>query len=169
MALCMSQVALPAFRQTLSGLGKIVQKAASHCDTRKIDATVLLQARLYPDMFDFTRQIQITSDIAKGALARLAGVEPPKWDDCERSFAELQARLERTLDYVRCIRADQIDGCADREVAIQLPSGQDLSFTGHGFLSTWALPNFFFHATTAYDILRHNGVELGKRDFLNAN
>jgi uncharacterized protein len=169
MSLSMSQAAIPAFDQTLSALLRILQKAEAHCLARKIDASALLTARLYPDMLAFTRQIQIASDAAKGALARLSESEAPKWEDHEQSFADLKARVENTLNYVRSFNPSQIDGSEDRQISLKLPNGEHINFKGDAFLTRWALPNFFFHATTAYAILRHNGVELGKRDFLNAS
>ena len=165
MPLSMSQIAIPAFEQTISALIKILDKAEAHCTAKKIDPAVLLGARLYPDMFPLTRQIQIASDASRGAMARLTGAEPAKWEDTEKSFAELKGRLNKTLEAIHTV-GKKIDGQEGREVRFKAGS-MDVSFKGDAFLSTWAFPNFFFHAATAYDILRHNGVEVGKKDFLN--
>jgi len=165
MTLSMSKFAVPAFEQTISALIKILDKAEAHCAARKIEPSVLIGARLYPDMFPLSRQIQIVSDAARGAMARLTGSEPPKWEDNEKSFAELKARLNKTLEAIGAV-GSKIDGSEGREVKFKAGS-MELSLRGDAYLTNWAFPNFFFHAATAYDILRHNGVELGKRDFLN--
>jgi len=161
----MYSLSVPVFRRALTNLSAILDKAAAHAEARKIDPGVLLSARLYPDMFAFTRQVQLTSDFAKGAAARLAGDALPKYDDVETSFADLKARIARTIAFLDGFKPGQIDGSEDREIEIKTPD-RTLRFTGIDFLSHWALPNFFFHQTTAYDILRHNGVEVGKMDFL---
>ena len=161
----MYTLSVPLFKRTLTNLSAILDKAAAHAEARKIDPAVLLSARLYPDMFAFTRQVQLTSDFAKGAAARLAGDTPPKFDDVEASFADLKARIARTISYLDGFKPAQIDGSEDRAVEIKTPD-RTLQFTGLDFLAKWALPNFYFHVTTAYDILRHNGVEVGKWDFL---
>ena len=165
MTLSMSQIAIPAFEQTISALIKILDKAEAHCTAKKIDPSVLLGARLYPDMLPLTRQIQIVSDASRGAMARLTGSDPAKWEDTEKSFADLKGRLNKTLEAIHAV-GKKIDGQEGREVKFKAGS-MDVAFKGDAFLSTWAFPNFFFHAATAYDILRHNGVEVGKRDFLN--
>lgn len=165
MSLSMYSASIPVLSRVLSNLVGILDKAALHAEARKIDPAVLLNARLFPDMFPLTRQIQIASDMAKGCAARLAGEEPPAWADSETSFADLQARLRRTLAYLDTFRAEQIDGSETREITLHLRSGP-LSFQGQDYLLSFVLPNLFFHATTAYGILRHNGVELGKADFL---
>jgi hypothetical protein len=161
----MYQASAPRFANTLGNLAAILDKAQAHCDARKIDPLVLTGFRLYPDMFPFSRQVQIACDTAKGALARLAGVEIPKHEDAERTFAELKARIARTLDFVGSIKAERIDGTEDREIVLQMRSGER-RYTGLQYLLGHAVPNFYFHVTTAYDILRHNGVELGKQDYL---
>jgi hypothetical protein len=166
MAFTMYQAAVPAFVNSLNGMTRVLDKAAPVVEARKIDQAVLLNLRLYPDMFPFSRQIQVASDTAKGAVARLAGIEIPKYEDTEATLAELKARIAKTVDFVRSVKAEQFEGAAERRVVI--PTRQaDLEFNGADYLTTFALPNFYFHVVTAYDILRHIGVEIGKRDFLN--
>lgn len=161
----MYSLSIPVFRQALNNLGTILDKAAAHAEARKIDPAVLLNARLYPDMFAFTRQVQLTCDFAKNTAARLSGEAPVKIDDTEASFGDLKARIAKTLALLDNYKPAQIDGSEQR--AIEIPvQNRTLRFTGYDFLSKWALPNFFFHEATAYGILRHNGVELGKMDFL---
>jgi hypothetical protein len=160
MPMSMYQASVPAFLQTLNALSAILAKAE-----RKIDPTVLLGWRLAPDMFALARQVQIATDLANGCCARLAGAEVPKWPDDETTFAALRARIARTLDFVQSFPPDAIDGSEDR--AITLTAGtRELSFTGQQYLVGFALPNFYFHATTAYALLRHCGAPIGKRDFL---
>lgn len=165
MPISMSTVAVASFEQTLGALSKILDKAAAHCAARKIDPAVMLQARLAPDMFPFTKQVQLTCDFAKNCVGRLTG-EPPKFPDDEKSFDELKARIAKTLDYVKGFKAGDIDATADKDVTFPIGPQQTLTLKGAQFLVHFVLPNFYFHATTAYDILRHNGVEIGKRDFL---
>jgi hypothetical protein len=165
MPLSMYQASVPLFRQTLSALSGILDKAAAHAAARKIEPQALLGARLYPDMFPFARQVQLTTDFAKGASARLAGVEIPKYEDTEASFDELKARIAKTLDFIKGLKPAQIDGSEEREIVLTI-AGQPMNFKGQGYLTGFALPNFYFHATTAYDILRHSGLEIGKRDFI---
>ncbi len=153
------------FAHMLANLAAMLDKAEAHCEARKIEPSALTGFRLYPDMFALSRQVQIACDTAKGAAARLAGLEPPKHEDSEKTFAELRARIAKTLDFVRSVPAERFASAADREVVIKL-GGQDTAFRGEQYLFNFALPNFYFHLTTAYAILRHNGVELGKRDFL---
>jgi uncharacterized protein len=165
MTISMSEASVPAFDQTLTALAAVLDKAEGHCAARKIDPAVLLGARLFPDMFPLSRQVQIACDFAKGTAARLAGQEVPSWPDEEQTFAELKARIDKTLAFVKSVPAARIDGSEGR--AITLKAGpRELSFKGQDYLVGFALPNFYFHATTAYALLRHNGVELGKRDFL---
>jgi len=161
----MYSLSIPVFRRTISNLSAILDKAVVHAQDRKIDPAVLLSARLYPDMLAFTRQVQLTCDFAKNSAARLAGDTPPKFDDVETTFAELKDRIARTVAFLDGIAAARIDGSEDRAIEIVTPA-RTLQFKGYDFLAHWALPNLFFHATTAYDILRHNGVEVGKLDFL---
>jgi hypothetical protein len=127
----------------------------------------LINARLYPDMFALARQVQIASDTAKGAASRLSGVENPSYADTEATFPELQQRIDKTVAFLNSIKPEQVDGTEDKAVVMPTRSRGDLHFTGQNYLLQHALPNFFFHVTTAYDILRHNGIEIGKRDFLN--
>jgi hypothetical protein len=165
MQISMHQASAPRFAHTLRSLAAILDKAQAHCEARKIDPLALTQFRLYPDMFPLTRQVQIACDTAKGAVARLAGVDIPKHEDTEQAFAELKARIARTVEFIESIPAAKVDGSEDREIVLKMRAGE-LKFTGLQYLLGFAYPNFYFHATTAYDILRHNGVELGKRDFL---
>ena len=166
MPLSMHAIAMPAFLHTLGALTKILDKAAAHCAARKIDPAVLLAARLYPDMFAFARQVQLTCDFAKNGGARLAGIEPPQFSDEEKTFDELKARIARTVDLLKGMKAGQIDGAENRDITFPAGPQQTMTLRGDAYLIHFALPNFYFHATTAYDILRHCGVELGKRDFL---
>ncbi len=165
MPISMYQVSAPRFASTLRNLSAILDKAQAHAEAKKIDPLVLTRARLYPDMLPFTNQGQIACDTAKGAVARLAGVAIPKHEDTEQTFAELKARIAKTLDFVESLKAGQIDGAEDREVTMKL-RGQDVKFKGLQYLLFHAYPNFYFHVTTAYNILRHNGVEVGKRDYI---
>jgi len=165
MPISMYQASVPAALQMLSSLSAIIDKAAAHAAARKIEPSVLLNARLYPDMFPLVRQIQLTADHAKGMAARLAGIEVPKFPDTETSFDELKARLAKTTDFVKSVKPAQIDGSENREIVIPVPN-QPLTFTGQSYLTYFALPNLHFHATAAYAILRHCGVEVGKRDYI---
>ena len=167
MSLTLYEVSLPALKQTLRALSAVLAKAADYAVSRKIDESVLLNARLYPDMFALVRQIQIATDLAKGCAARLAGVDIPSYADDETTIAQLQARIARTVDYLDGFTPEQIDAGEDAAIVLKLRE-RSIEFVGRSFLLKWVLPNFYFHATTAYDILRHNGVELGKKDFLGA-
>jgi uncharacterized protein len=165
MSLSMYQASIPAFVQMLNNISAIMDKAETHARSREIDPEVLLNYRLAPDMLPFVRQIQIAADLAKGAAARLAGVEVPKQDDTEKSFADLKARLAKTVAFVQSFKPTDIDGSEDREINLTLGE-HTMSFKGEPYLVHFVMPNFYFHCTTAYDILRHCGVELGKRDFI---
>jgi hypothetical protein len=165
MAISMSQASIPAFIRMLTSLSAILDKAAQHATSRKIDPAVLLATRLFPDMLPLTKQVQLACDFAKGGAARLAGVEPPKFPDEEKTIDELKARIARTIDFVKGVQASQIDGSESRDIALPL-GGQTYHFKGQGYLLNMVLPNFYFHTTTAYAILRHCGIELGKRDFI---
>ncbi len=165
MTLSMYQASVPVYIRMLNNLAAIMEKAAAHCEARKIDPAVLIRARLYPDMFDFAKQVQMAADAAKTGTARLAGVEAPAFEDSERSFPELIERVRKTIAYLETFRPDQIDGSEEREVVIQR-GGTAVTYRGMELLLGRTLPNFYFHLTTAYDILRHNGVELGKKDYL---
>ena len=155
----------PTFARMLRNLSAILAKAEAHAKAKNYDPAVLLSARIAPDMFPLTRQVQIAADAAKGAMARLAGHEPEKIEDNETNFADLQARIAKTIAIVEGYSEAQLEGADKREISIKIPNSE-LKFNGLDFLNTWALPNFYFHITMAYAILRHNGVELGKRDFL---
>lgn len=165
MSLSMYEASIPAFLLTLGNLQKILEKAAAHAEARKFDPNVFVSMRLYPDMLPLARQIQIASDAAKGAAARLSGSEPPKFEDNETTLAELIARVAKTIDYLQSVKPEQFAGAEERTVTIKTPRNQ-FSFTGVNFLRHWAQPNFYFHVTTAYGLLRHGGVEIGKSDFL---
>jgi hypothetical protein len=161
----MYQASVPVLINGLRNLRHVLQKGASHAEARKIEPAVLVNSRLFPDMLPLSRQVQIASDNAKGGASRLAGVEPPKYEDNEASFPELLARIDKTIAYLKTLKPEQIDGSEERQVTLKLRSG-DINFKGQPYLLYFLLPNFYFHVTTAYNILRHNGVELGKPDFL---
>jgi len=156
---------IPVFKQILNSLHNILDKAEAHAADKKIDPAALLQFRLFPDMLPFTRQVQIACDFAKGAAARLGGLDVPSYDDKEATFAELKERIQKTLAYIDSVPQDAIEGSETR--AITTGSGEKTKhFTGQTYLFHYALPHFFFHATTAYDILRHNGLDVGKKDYI---
>jgi hypothetical protein len=165
MSLSMYHASAPRFANTLRNLSAILDKAQAHCEAKKIDPLVLSAARLYPDMFPLARQIYIATDTAKGAVSRLAGVEIPKYDDVEQTLPELKARIAKTVDYLMSVPAAKIDGSADKDISMKI-GGKDTVLKGAQYLLGHAYPNFYFHCATAYNILRHNGVEVGKRDFL---
>jgi hypothetical protein len=165
MSLSMHQISLPVFQRMLKNLSAILDKAEAFAAAKKIEPDVLLNARLAPDMFALKRQVQLASDFAKGAAARLSGQEIPKWEDTEATFADLKARLAKTADYLASFTPAQIDGSEGRDIALTIAK-QPVTLKGQAFLLNYAFPHFFFHVTTAYDILRHNGVEVGKRDFM---
>jgi uncharacterized protein len=167
MALSMYQASVPAFLQMLSSLSAILDKAEVYAAERRIDPAVLLGWRLAPDMFALARQVQIATDHAKGCCARLAGVEVPKYPDDEATFADLRARIGRTVDFVRGFEPSDIDGSEGRDITITAGT-RELRFKGQQYLVNFALPNFYFHVATAYDILRRCGLPIGKRDFLGA-
>lgn len=165
MTLSMYQASVPQFIRMLNNLAAILDKAAAHCEARKIDPLALTQYRLYPDMFNFAKQVQTACDHARNGAARLAGQEAPRLENAERSFPELIERVRGTIAYLETFRPEQIDGAEDREVVVK--RGETVNtYRGQDYLVQRALPNFYFHVTTAYDILRHNGVELGKRDYI---
>lgn len=165
MPLSMYQASVPVFRQMLEALAAVLAKGETFAGERKIEPAVLLGWRLAPDMFSLTRQVQVACDMAKGAVARLGGADVPKWEDSEASFTELQMRVARTLAFVNSFTAAQIDGSETREITLML-GGKPATFKGQAYLLGFVLPNFYFHCTTAYDLLRAAGVPLGKRDFL---
>jgi uncharacterized protein len=165
MRISMHELSVELFAHTLGNLSLILEKGAASAAQRKFEPAVLLAARLAPDMLPLTRQVQIAGDIAKNGVARLAAMEPPRFEDTETTIEQLRARLARTIDFLHSVPASALEGSETRD--IRLPSGaRTLEFKGLEFLARWVIPNVFFHVTTAYDILRHNGVDLGKRDFL---
>jgi hypothetical protein len=165
MANLMYSLSAPVFARMLRNLEGVLDKGAAYAAARKVDPAVLVNARLYPDMFPLVTQVRIAGDFAKGAVARLTGQEPPKYEDNEATFDELKARLVKTIAYVESFQPGQFDDAATREVTMKM-RGEEKRFDGLTYLANVVLPNFYFHITTAYDILRHNGVELGKRDFV---
>ena len=165
MSISMYQASIPVFVRALGNLSHVLGKAAAHAAQHKIDPGVLLAARLYPNMFPLSRQIQIATDMAKGAAARLAGVERPVHEDTEASFDEMQTRIQKTIDFLNSITPAQVDGSEEKTIALTI-GGQPVTLKGQEYLLFNALPNFYFHVTTAYTVLRHNGVEIGKKDFL---
>ncbi len=165
MTISMYQASAPRFINILNNLSAILDKAQAHAEAKEIDPLVLTTCRLYPDMFPLTRQVQIASDGAKGAVARLAGVEIPKFEDNEQTFAELKARIAKTVAYIQTIEPAQLDGTEDKEIVLT-GGAVERRFKGMQFLLGWAHPNFYFHVVTTYNILRHCGVEVGKMDFL---
>lgn len=166
MTISMYSASLPLFVTMLKNLSTWLDKAEAFAQAKKFDVQVLLEARLAPDMLPFTRQIQIACDSAKFGIARLAVEEAPKMDDSEASIAELKARIQRTLDYIQSVPAVKVVGSEERDVQVPMRGREALQFKGEAYLQQFVLPNFFFHITTAYAILRHNGVELSKADFL---
>ena len=167
MSLSMFDASVPALLQGLKGLKTVLAKAEAHAEAKKIDPAALLQARLYPDMFTLARQVQIATDFAKGAAGRLAGAELPVFEDTETSFAELQARVAKAATFIDGLSPAAFEGSETREVSLKR-RGETVSFPGKDYLLAQALPNFWFHVTTAYAILRHNGVELSKSDYMGA-
>jgi len=165
MSLSMYDASVPVFVHNLKVLAALLKKGAAHAKARGIDPAVLVNARLFPDMFPLARQVQIATDMAKGGGARLAGVEIPSLADTETTFPELQERVSRTLAFLKTLRPAQFEGSEARAIQLQLRIGK-LEFSGAQYLLGWVLPNLYFHVTTTYNILRHNGVELGKADFL---
>lgn len=166
MPLSMYQASIPVFTRFFNNLSAILTKAEAHAKAKKIEPSVLINARLAPDMFPLSRQIQIASDSVKGCAARLAGVEVPSFPDTETSFAELQARIKKTVDFIKTFQPKQIDGTEEKAVTLKMGERGDVKFKGQDYLLNFVLPNFYFHITAAYAILRHNGVEIGKGDFL---
>ena len=165
MQITMYQASVPRFIHMLGNLSTLLSKAQAHAQAKKIDEAAYTGFRLYPDMLPLTRQIMIATDTAKGCAARLAGVTPPVYEDTEKTLDELQARIAKTVAYLQTFKPEQIDGSEEKEVTLKRRDG-DEHYPGLQYLQWHATPNFFFHVTTAYAILRHNGVEIGKRDFL---
>lgn len=165
MSISMHKASAPVFLRMLGNLDQLLAKAEENAKQRGFDANLLVTSRLAPDMRPLSSQIQLASDSAKGCMARLSGGTPPAMPDTETTIAELRTRIANTIDYVKSVPASAVDGSEEKQVVLKLPSGE-IPFTGLAFLTGFALPNFFFHVTTAYAILRHNGVPLGKLDFL---
>jgi hypothetical protein len=163
--LSMYEATIPSLISTLHNLATILKLGEAHAEVKKIDPMILLSARLFPDMYPLTRQVQIATDMSKGAAARLAGLEIPKYEDNEKTFDELQSRLAKTIAFIDTVKPSQMNGSESREIIITIRN-VDLKFNGQDYLLKWVNPNVYFHVTTAYNILRHNGVELGKSDFL---
>jgi uncharacterized protein len=167
MSITMYSASTPVFVRMLTNLGTWLDKAEAHATAKKFEPSVYLGARFAPDMLPFTKQIQIACDMAKFGIARLAGVDAPKFDDTEASLAELRERVRATVDFIKSVPAAKIDGTDDKDVTIPRRDGT-MTLKGEAYLKHFVLPNFFFHMTTTYALLRHNGVELGKIDFLGA-
>ena len=165
MSLSMYQASVPVLTRALTNLIAVLEKGAAYAEAKKIDPSVLLNYRLAADMFPLTRQVQIATDMSKGCVARLAGVEIPKYEDTEASFPELIARLRKTIDFINSFNAAQIDGSEDKTVTLQRKDG-DVTYKGQPYLLFYVQPHVYFHCTTAYAILRHIGVDIGKKDFI---
>jgi hypothetical protein len=161
----MYEIAVPPMIRSLTNLRSILEKAATHAETKKIAPSVLVNARLYPDMFPLVRQVQIATDVAKGAVSRLAGVEPPKYEDVETTFEELFARVDKTVALLESTDPKQLEGSEENTILLPMHD-KTVTFKGLPYLVDFVLPNVYFHVTTVYAILRHNGVEIGKKDFL---
>ncbi|MBK8569841.1 MAG: DUF1993 domain-containing protein [Nitrosomonadales bacterium] len=164
----MYTTSIPVFKQLLNSLSVILTKAETYATEKKINPTVLLEARLYPNMFPLSRQVQIATDFARSVSARLAGVEVPAYDDNEQTFAELQARIGKTLSFIESLTPSQFEGSETREIVLRPGTPKEKKMVGHTYLFNYGLPQFLFHVTTAYAILRHNGLEVGKGDFMGA-
>ncbi len=166
MTICMYNASVPIFKQLLGALSAILGKAETQAINNKMTPDLLLQASLFPDMFNLIRQVQIASDFAKGITARLAGVEPPVYEDNEVNFQELQSRIAKTLLFISSVKPTQINGSEERDIILRPGTPKEKTFTGQDYLLHYGLPQFFFHVTTAYDILRSKGIEIGKRDYM---
>jgi len=165
MALSMYASSVPVFTLGLTNLAGVLTKGEAHATAKNIEPSVFINARLYPDMFPLSRQVQIACDVIKGGSARLAGVEIPSFPDTEATFGELQARIQKTIDFIGSIPAAKLDGAESKEIKLTV-GGNDLAFVGQDYLFKFVLPNLHFHTTATYAILRHNGVDVGKLDFL---
>ena len=165
MSISMYQASIPVFEHMLGNLSAILDKALAHAEAHKIDPSILVNARLTPTMYPLSRQVQIATDMVKGCAARLAGVEVPRYEDNETSFAELKARIDKTRAFLKTVSSSQIDGSEEKPVTLKF-GPREMHFLGRPYLLEFVLPNFYFHLTTTYAILRHHGVDLGKRDFL---
>jgi len=168
MAISMYQITIPVFTRALNNLSAILNKGAAHAEAKKIDPSVFINSRIAPDMFPLARQVQIATDAVKGCAARLAGIDIPSFEDTETSFPQLQERIAKTQAFLNSITEAQLEGSEGKTVTLKI-RGNDVEFKGLPYLSGVALPNLYFHVTTAYAILRHNGVELGKMDYLGGN
>ncbi|WP_268796659.1 DUF1993 domain-containing protein [Pseudomonas huanghezhanensis] len=168
MTLSLYAASVPVFKQMLTALGDVLAKAEAHATDKNIQPDALLQARLYPDMFQLVRQVQIAVDFAKGASARLAQVDAPKYEDSETTFADLQALLTKALAFIESIKPEQVDGNEELEIVLRPGTPKEKRLNAQSYLLNYALPQFFFHVTTTYALLRHNGVEVGKRDYMGA-
>ena len=166
MTISMFTASIPVFTQMLNSLNDVLAKAEAHAIEKKIDPNALLQARLFPDMFSLVRQVQIAADFAKGVPARLAGVEVPVYEDTEQTFTDLRARITKTLTFISGLTPTQINGSETREIVLRPGTPKEMKLSGHTYLLNYGLPQFFFHVTTTYAILRHNGIEIGKRDYM---
>ncbi|HTN65445.1 MAG TPA: DUF1993 domain-containing protein [Burkholderiaceae bacterium] len=166
MSISMYSSSVPVFRQMLNALNEVLAKAEAHVTTKSIEPGALLQDRLFPDMFPLFRQVQIAADFAKSVSARLANIDVPAYDDTEQSFADLRARITKTLAFIDGIQPEQFDGSEQLEIVLRPGTPKEKKLSGQTYLLHYGLPQFFFHVTTAYAILRHNGVEIGKRDFM---
>ena len=165
MKISMHAMSYDVFKRALLQLQHVMEKAVANAKARKFETGVLVGARLAPDMLPFARQVQLTSDFAKNSMARLAGIDPPKFEDTETTMDELFARVKKTIDFIDSVPASSLEGSETRDIKIPLRD-RTVEFKGLAFLQHWAIPNFFFHHVTAYNLLRHNGVDIGKRDFL---
>ena len=165
MSFSVYEACIPSMIRFLENLSKILDKAVAQAKARDLPLSELIEARLAPDMFPFPRQIQVVSDIAKLGAARLAGLEPPSFPDTETTFPELQARIAKTIEYLKSVPRENFEGAEDRTITLKFPNGE-FNFVGRDFVTNFVLSNFFFHVTTAYDILRHEGIEIGKMDYL---
>jgi hypothetical protein len=157
---------IPEFVRTLTALSGILEKGAANAQARKIDPLVFTRGRLAPDMFPLSRQVQITCDVAKNGFARLSGVDAPKFEDTETTFDELQARIAKTIEFLHSVKADSLQGAEDKVVSFPAGPERVLKMKGSAYLTQWVLPNLYFHTVTTYNILRHNGVDVGKMDYL---
>ena len=166
MSISMSSASLPIFQTMLTNLSHLLAKAQTHAEAKKFDPSVLTQYRLAPDMLPFTRQVLIACDAAKLCVARLSDLEAPKFEDTETTLVELMSRIQKTLDWIKTVPASALDGTELKSITFPVGKDKTRTMTGEDYLKHWALPNVFFHVTTAYAILRHNGVEVGKRDYI---
>ncbi len=166
MSITMHSASVPVFVRMLRNLSAILDKAEQHAEARKFDVAVLMGSRLSPDMLPFNRQVQIACDAAKFCISRLSGVDAPSFPDTEKTIAELKERIAKTIEFIKSVPAEQINGTEDKPVSVPIRGMEPLQFTGENYLKHNAMPNFYFHVTTAYALLRHNGVPLGKADFL---